>query len=149
MWYTILFISLGVGAFWVIYMLFKHYNKVVGAILSLTPEIIGGVRKIADLFDKNPLEESPVEKMLKYAEIAATAVEQSYKTLKEEKKKALEDGKITEEEMTQLYAQMKEEAIAIVEDLARVDNFEITPQLRNILNYVIEAIVFFLPKSVA
>lgn len=144
---TLIWIVIGVGVFWLIYLLTKNYNKVVENVVNITPEVVSAIRKVMEIFDKDPTTQSPVERVLYYAEIATKAVEQSYKKVKEEKKKMLEDGVITKEEMEQLYKSMKEEAMKIVKQLAEVDGFVITSELENIVSYAIEAMVFFLPKS--
>jgi|GEM_PF-6949777 len=144
---TLIWIGIGVGVFWLIYFLVKHFNKVVETIITISPEFTGALRKIVEALDKNPNVVSPVEKIVYYAEIATKAIEQSYKKLKEEKKKALEDGKITKEELEALYKKMKEEAISIVEQLAQADGFYIDTNIKGIISAVIEAMVFFLPKS--
>ena len=144
---TIIWIAIAVGVFWLIYLLIKHLNVVIESIINIAPEVAGLANKITHALDKDPNTVSPVEKVVYYAEIATKAIEQSYKKLKEEKKKALEDGKITKEELEALYKQMKEEAISIVEQLAQADGFYIDTNIKGIISAVIEAMVFFLPKS--
>jgi hypothetical protein len=62
-------------------------------------------------------------------------------------KKMLEDGKITEEEMKKIYADMKTDAINIAKQLLEADGYQVGGTELNILSYIIEAMVLFLPKS--
>lgn len=147
MWMTLLFFGIGVAFFWVLYLLLKHSTKATETMLGVSSTVIQALQKIVSVFDKKPEEESLVEKLLKYAEIAVASVEQSYKFTKEEMKKMLEDGKITEEEMQRIYADMKTDAINIAKQLLEADGYQVGGTEMNILSYIIEAMVLFLPKS--
>jgi len=147
MWMTVLFFALGVAFFWVLYLLLKHSSKSTETILGVSTSVIQALQKVVSVFDKNPDVESPLEKLLKYAEIAVASVEQSYKLEKEELKKAMEDGRITKDEMENVYKDMKTDAINIAKQLAEADGHKIGAAELNILGYIIEAMVLFLPKQ--
>ena len=146
-WMSVVWVAVGVGIFSALYFLVKKSSKTTDMLLSVASSSTKIFKQVVEAFDKDPANRSMVERLVSYAEIATASVEQSYKYTKEELKKAAEDGKVSKEELEVIYRDMKTDAINIAKSLAELDGIQLSNAEITILGYIIEALVFFLPKS--
>lgn len=107
-----------------------------GAITNL---LVGGVtvsvkaaEAILKRFDKDPETMSPTDKIMRYAVIAVSSIEQQYKGIKTKMKN---EGK----DVTEMNAEMKEAAIRLLENLAAIDEYSLTDQDKASLGEIVEA----------
>ncbi|MHA1228415.1 MAG: hypothetical protein ACTSPV_16925 [Candidatus Hodarchaeales archaeon] len=143
---TFIWFGVGILIFLVLYFLLRKSSKTTDIILSVASSGTKLAKQLIEVLDKDPARKSFVERLVDYANIAVASVEQSYKYSKEEMKKAFEDGKVTKEELEAIYRGMKTDAINIAKELAKLDGIELSQSEITVLGYIIEAMVWFLPK---
>ncbi|WP_333641368.1 hypothetical protein [Mesotoga prima] len=105
---------------------------------TATDLLVGGVavsvkaaEAILKKFDKDP-EMSATDKIMRYAVIAVSSIEQQYKGIKTKMKN---EGK----DVTEMNAEMKGAAIRLLENLAAIDEYELTEQDKASLGDIVEA----------
>jgi len=105
---------------------------------TATDLLVGGVavsvkaaEAILKKFDKDP-EMSATDKIMRYAVIAVSSIEQQYKGIKTKMKN---EGK----DVTEMNAEMKGAAIRLLENLAAIDEYELTEQGKASLGDIVEA----------
>jgi len=106
---------------------------------TVTDLLVGGVtvsvkaaEAILKRFDKDPETMSPTDKIMRYAVIAVSSIEQQYKGIKTKMKN---EGK----DVTEMNAEMKEAAIRLLENLAAIDEYSLTDQDKASLGDIVEA----------
>jgi len=106
---------------------------------AITDLLVGGVtvsvkaaEAILKRFDKDPETMSPTDKIMRYAVIAVSSIEQQYKGIKMKMKN---EGK----DVTEMNAEMKEAAIRLLENLAAIDEYSLTDQDKASLGDIVEA----------
>ncbi len=106
---------------------------------AITDLLVGGVtvsvkaaEAILKKFDKDPETMSPTDKIMRYAVIAVSSIEQQYKGIKTKMKN---EGK----DVTEMNAEMKEAAIRLLENLAAIDEYSLTDQDKASLGDIVEA----------
>jgi len=106
---------------------------------AITDLLVGGVtvsvkaaEAILKRFDKDPETMSPTDKIMRYAVIAVSSIEQQYKGIKTKMKN---EGK----DVTEMNAEMKEAAIRLLESLAAIDEYSLTDQDKAYLGDIVEA----------
>ncbi|PZC51737.1 MULTISPECIES: hypothetical protein [unclassified Mesotoga] len=106
---------------------------------AITDLLVGGVtvsvkaaEAILKRFDKDPETMSPTDKIMRYAVIAVSSIEQQYKGIKTKMKN---EGK----DVTEMNAEMKEAAIRLLENLAAIDEYSLTDQDKASLGDIVEA----------
>jgi|GEM_PF-976488 len=106
---------------------------------AITDLLVGGVtvsvkaaEAILKRFDKDPETLSPTDKIMRYAVIAVSSIEQQYKGIKTKMKN---EGK----DVTEMNAEMKEAAIRLLENLAAIDEYSLTDQDKASLGDIVEA----------
>jgi len=105
---------------------------------TATDLLVGGVavsvkaaEAILKKFDKDP-EMSATDKIMRYAVIAVSSIEQQYKGIKTKMKN---EGK----DVTEMNAEMKGAAIRLLENLAAIDEYTLTEQDKASLGDIVEA----------
>ena len=105
---------------------------------AITDLLVGGAtvsvkaaEAILKKFDKDP-EMSATDKIMRYAVIAVSSIEQQYKGIKTKMKN---EGK----DVTEMNAEMKEAAIRLLENLAAIDEYSLTDQDKASLGDIVEA----------
>lgn len=139
-WWVLIPIAAGFAALiWFLVWLSKKYPKSsMDTWIPVVKAISDGVGYVIKAFDKDPKKESNTERIYRYASIAVASVEQAWKKIRE---------KMDEGENERLHETMKEEAMAFVDRLAEADSMTITPAERRIIDGIVEAALYFLPKS--
>lgn len=106
---------------------------------TITDLLVGGVtvsvkaaEAILKKFDKDPETMSATDKIMRYAVIAVSSIEQQYKGIKTKMKN---EGK----DVTEMNAEMKEAAIRLLENLAAIDEYSLTDQDKASLGDIVEA----------
>ncbi len=106
---------------------------------AITDLLVGGVtvsvkaaEAILKRIDKDPETMSPTDKIMRYAVIAVSSIEQQYKGIKTKMKN---EGK----DVTEMNAEMKEAAIRLLENLAAIDEYTLTDQDKASLGDIVEA----------
>jgi len=106
---------------------------------TITDLLVGGAtvsvkaaEAILKRFDKDPETMSATDKIMRYAVIAVSSIEQQYKGIKTKMKN---EGK----DVTEMNAEMKEAAIRLLENLAAIDEYSLTDQDKASLGDIVEA----------
>ena len=138
-WWVLLPVAAGFAALiWFLVWLSKKYPKTsMDTWIPVVKAISDGVGYVIKAFDKDPKTESNTERIYRYASIAVASVEQAWKKIRE---------KMEEGENESLHETMKEEAMSFVDKLAEADNMTLTPAERGIIDGIVEAALYFLPK---
>jgi len=139
-WWVLMLIAVGFAALiWFLVWLSRKYPKSsMDTWIPVAKAISDGVGYVLKAFDKDPENESNTERLYRYASMAVASVEQAWKKIRE---------KMEEGENEKLHETMKEEALAFVDKLADADNMTLTPAERRIIDGIVEAALYFLPKS--
>ena len=137
-------IAIGVGFGLLIWFLIWYYKKHPEVKTEQWLSVANGISDIVGMvlkaIDKDPKTESTTERIYRYASLAVANVEQSFKKVKAE---LIEEGG----DISKLHQTMKDEAWRFIEALAKADNIPLTGSERGIISGIIEAALYFLPKS--
>lgn len=138
-WWMLIPIAAGFAAliWFLVWWSRKHPKSSMDTWIPVVKAISDGVGYVIKAFDKDPKTESNTERIYRYASIAVASVEQAWKKIRE---------KMDEGENEKLHETMKEEAMAFVDKLAEADNITLSIAERRIIDGIIEAALYFLPK---
>jgi len=131
-------IIIAVAVFFALWALFRWNKSWYSSLLSVANVAAQGASAIAAALGHGA--DTRVGKIILYAQEAVASLEQSYKRVKEHW-----DG--TQEGLAALNDKIKDEAILMMEKMAEIDDQPLDKNEREIARGLIEAAVFFLPKS--
>ena len=115
----------------IVVMALKKNSTATDLLVGGVAVSVKAVEAILKKFDKDP-ETSATDKIMRYAVIAVSSIEQQYKGIKTKMKN---EGK----DVTEMNAEMKGAAIRLLENLAAIDEYELTEQDKASLGDIVEA----------
>jgi len=115
----------------IVVMALKKNSTATDLLVGGVAVSVKAVEAILKKFDKDP-EMSATDKIMRYAVIAVSSIEQQYKGIKTKMKN---EGK----DVTEMNAEMKGAAIRLLENLAAIDEYELTEQDKASLGDIVEA----------
>jgi len=115
----------------VVVIALKKNNTITDLLVGGATVSVKAAEAILKKFDKDP-EMSATDKIMRYAVIAVSSIEQQYKGIKTKMKN---EGK----DVTEMNAEMKEAAIRLLENLAAIDEYSLTDQDKASLGDIVEA----------